>query len=89
MRIDLRLYDTASLEQTQRANVKDGIKTKPPTTDGDVSSDVRLSGLETQVASMPEIRQGRVDQLRQAIKAGTYSVTDEQLASAMLGDHLR
>lgn len=46
----------------------------------------RLRSLETQVLAQPEIRQQRVDLLRQSIGKGEYSVTDNQLADAIIAD---
>jgi flagellar biosynthesis anti-sigma factor FlgM len=92
MRINLQTsFDANSVEQTQKASEK---KTALQGPQGALVADpsstqVQLSGLQAQVASAPEIRQGRVDQLRQAIGSGSYSVSNEQLAGAILGDRLQ
>ena len=87
MRIDLRTaYDTGADDQTQKTPAKSGAQ-KPQAPDAtELSSDIRLSGLLAKAAAAPDVRQERVDQLRQAIASGTYSVSDEQLADAMLRD---
>ena len=91
MRIDLRTaYDANAIDQAQRTSAKPSAQKQAEAAGtADVSSDVRLSGLEAKVASAPDIRQDRVEQLRQAIASGTYSVSDEQLADAMLRDTLQ
>ena len=90
MRIDLQTaYDTAAIDQAQKASAKAGGQKVRGGDSADLSSDVQLSGLEAKVASSPDIRQDRVDQVRQAIASGTYSVSDEQLADAILRDILQ
>ena len=90
MRIDLRTaYDMSAIDKTQKASGTSGSPKAEAAGTADLSSDVRLSGLEAKVASAPDIRQDRVDQLRQAVTSGTYSVSDEQLADAMLRDALQ
>jgi flagellar biosynthesis anti-sigma factor FlgM len=39
--------------------------------------------LKVALSSVPEVRQERVDALRQAIDKGSYQVTDQQLADAI------
>ena len=90
MRIDLQTaYDTAAIDQAQKPSAKAGGQKVQGGDSADLSSDVQLSGLEAKVASSPDIRQDRVDQVRQAIASGTYSVSDEQLADAILRDILQ
>lgn len=90
MRIDLRsTYDPAPIDKAQTTASKTGTTGVRMTDPSDQATDVRLSGLEREASSAPEIREDRVHQLRQAIASGTYSVTDEQLAEAMIRDALR
>lgn len=52
-----------------------------------LSSDTAsLSSLTSTALGSPEIRQGRVDNLRQAISNGEYKVDPESIASAMVGE---
>lgn len=95
MRIDIRTgYDQAAVEETQKTQQaqKPGVEKTAQGPHGgfstDPASDVQLSGLQAKVASTPEIRQGRVQQLQQSIASGTYKVSDGQLAGAILGDSL-
>jgi flagellar biosynthesis anti-sigma factor FlgM len=52
-----------------------------------------LQQLRATLSQVPEIRQGRVDALRQAVGAGTYQISDQQLSDAigseMLAGQLR
>lgn len=92
MRINLQIaHDASSVDQAQKATAKKAAVQGPQgaLTADPSSTQVQLSGLQAQVASAPEIRQGRVDQLRQAIDSGGYSVSNEQLAGAILGDRLQ
>lgn len=47
---------------------------------------VQLSNLRAKLSSVPEIRQDRVATLSAAIKNGTYSVSNRQIAEALLRD---
>jgi flagellar biosynthesis anti-sigma factor FlgM len=47
---------------------------------------LQLSNLSSTLANVPDIRQGRVTQVTQAIHNGSYSVSNEQIAQSMLGD---
>lgn len=89
MRIDLRVpYDASSIDRTQKGNVR-SISPHRQEAVADPSNDVHLSQLESTISAAPDIREDRVQQVRQAITSGTYSVSDEQLAQAMLKDILR
>ncbi|MFY9561127.1 MAG: flagellar biosynthesis anti-sigma factor FlgM [Terriglobales bacterium] len=46
----------------------------------------RVRALEGQVLAQPEVRQQRVELLRQALGKGEYAVSDGQVADAMLAD---
>jgi negative regulator of flagellin synthesis FlgM len=43
----------------------------------------RIEQLKADLSRVPEVRQERVDALRQAIGNGNYQVTDQQLAAAI------
>ena len=45
---------------------------------------VDLSSLAAKALETPEVRQDKVDSLRQAIQGGTYSVDPQQIADAMI-----
>ena len=86
MRIELQNPYAAALNDSQKAGSKatDGNLQEPVS--ADLSASVQLSGLSQQAMAAPEIRQDRVSQLQQAIASGTYSVSNEALASAMMRD---
>jgi len=89
MRIDLRTaYEAATVDQTSKTSARTADQSRQAAKSADVSSDVQLSGLEAKAVSVPDIRQDRVNQLRRAISSGTYSVSNRQLAQAMMSDVL-
>ncbi len=52
-----------------------------------LSTDATLaSSLLSRLNDVPEIRQEKVDQLRNSIARGTYEVSGDQIADAMLSD---
>lgn len=42
-----------------------------------------MQSLKASLSQLPEVRQDRVDALRQAVSSGTYQVSDQQLSDAM------
>jgi negative regulator of flagellin synthesis FlgM len=63
---------------------------------GDSSDVARLSTgsqalqqLKTQLTVVPEIRQQQVDTLKQAIQNGSYEISSQRIATAMLADSTR
>ncbi len=46
----------------------------------------RVAGLVSQLNSLPDVRQDKVDSLRTAIQQGQYKVSPEQIAAAMYRD---
>jgi flagellar biosynthesis anti-sigma factor FlgM len=60
----------------------------PDTDQASLSSDaLKLSNLSAALSNVPEIRQERVASLSQALQNGSYSVTDQQIAQAMIRDY--
>jgi flagellar biosynthesis anti-sigma factor FlgM len=47
-----------------------------------------IQNLKAALSQVPEIRQDRVDALRQALSSGSYQVSDQQLSDAMGSDLL-
>jgi flagellar biosynthesis anti-sigma factor FlgM len=47
-----------------------------------------IQNLKAQLGQVPEVRQDRVDALRQAISNGSYQVSDQQLADAIGSDQM-
>ena len=46
----------------------------------------RLQNLEAQAIAQPEVREQKVEALRQAIGKGEYAVSDVQIADAMIAE---
>lgn len=86
MRIDLQNTYVANLNDSPKTAGKATESNQPENVGADVSANVQLSNIGTQASTAPEIRQDRVTQLRQAIDSGTYSVSNEALAEAMMHD---
>ena len=47
-----------------------------------------IQSLKSSLAEMPEVRQERVQALRQAVASGSYQVSDQQLSDAIRSDLL-
>ena len=89
MRIDLRNFvsETAGAERSSR---NQGAKNRAEAAwDPESTGELRLTGLAAEVIALPEVRQERVLALRSKIVSGTYQVSDEALANAILRDKLR
>jgi len=69
----------------KRASVSGGNEVnETPDTDGaSLSSGSNVSALAAQVQQMPDVRQERVDALKQAVESGQYQVSDKQIAEAL------
>ena len=46
----------------------------------------KLAALKATLAQLPEVRQDRVNALRQAVAKGNYGVSDQQLSDAIASD---
>lgn len=83
-----------------KAYNKEGIRANDPDKAQGKTGTVRSRGLDqTQVSeeakvfqtalkaaqSTPEVREGKVAELREAIRTGSYSVTGEEIAEKMIG----
>jgi flagellar biosynthesis anti-sigma factor FlgM len=93
MRVDLKNYGTESVETSkpERARpapspIEHGIETAVPDQVNFSFSQSRVQALTTQVLAQPEVRQQRVDLLRQSLGKGEYSVSDSQIADAIIAD---
>ncbi len=92
MRIDINTVAAASIANEERAGK---VTHKRPSTELDttgvtasLSADsARLSALHSQLASVPEIRQERVEALRASLLNGTYRADAGATASAMMSEH--
>jgi len=81
--------DLSSKQLTDQAIAQSSAKSQTFSEDDrtTLSSDAAsLSSLTSAALSSPDIRQGRVDNLRQAISNGEYKVDPDSIASAMVGE---
>ncbi|HUK23294.1 MAG TPA: flagellar biosynthesis anti-sigma factor FlgM [Terriglobales bacterium] len=80
--------DVGQAAQTAaRASAAAGSGTSVAEDKAQLSSDqARVQSLAAQVNNAPEIRQEKVEALRRVIREGSYQVTPEQTAEAMLSD---
>lgn len=89
MRIDLNNTAASQIANEQSAKVTQKYAQPSGNVEdtASLSSDsVSLSSLGSQAMQAPDVRQEKVDALRQAIGNGTYSVSPDQIAEAMLRD---
>ena len=92
MRIDLSQLTTSQMVNDHSQKVEQ----KPvgvPEMDGSEdrttfkSDSASVSSLVSQAMNSPEIRQDRVDQLKQAISGGQYKLDPRAIADAMIDEH--
>ncbi len=93
MRIDLNPSAVTQLGQSNdaTAGAKPADATKLASPDAEdiahlSSGSDAVQQLKLQLDALPEVRQQRVDALRQAITAGTYTISPHSMATAMLAD---
>jgi len=93
MRIDLT-QGTQPAAETNRTNARDSAAINNGSTSSGLGEDqAQLSGAHAQVealaaqaAQLPEVRQARVQILRQALQSGQYNPDPEKIAGAMFAD---
>jgi negative regulator of flagellin synthesis FlgM len=93
--VDLNAASTAQTSNTNRAeNARQGrvSSTKPFSAEQRVdqvevsSTGKEISKLVERAKQLPEIRQERVEQLRELVQSGKYDVSSKQIADAILRD---
>lgn len=69
------------------ASSTDTVETESPRDDRVSLSDAsrELQAAEDAVAATPDVRQGKVDAIRQAVKSGRYEIDAGKIADSMLG----
>jgi negative regulator of flagellin synthesis FlgM len=93
----MRVIDSISFPEHQDLSVKVGSANAPKaqgqsaamlTKDATAFStdQQKVSDLKAQLANLPDIRQEKVKQLRNAVQTGTYEVSAGKIAEAMLTD---
>ena len=91
MRIGLNQPDPSSISAEQAKKSSTAATNQPEsataTDKTGLSQDrVTLSALASQALGMPDVRQGQVDSLRQAINNGQYELDPGAIATAILGN---
>ena len=90
MRIDLNstVPERVATEKSGKSRAAEQAAESARESEGANSQDtVRLTGLASQAMSAPEVRQDLVDQLRQAVQSGQYSMDPHAIAeSASAGE---
>lgn len=87
MRIDDK--SIANYSQVDSLKKQDNAKPKSDTREKVISSTRdRASYITDQVKNLPDVRQERVDQLRNQIENGTYNVSGKKVAEKIVGTAL-
>jgi negative regulator of flagellin synthesis FlgM len=89
MRIDLNNISLPGLEREDKTRKAGSKAPSAPSVEDKTSLSVdtlSISSLEAQAMTSPQIRQDKVDALRQSIQNGDYRVEPEKIARAIL-DH--
>jgi len=93
MRVDLRTHGPEPPDKSKPGRAS---QTPPPSAHESDAARVdqarfsfdqkRVQTLEAQAMAQPEVREQRVEALRQAIGKGEYAVSDSQVADAMIAE---
>ena len=93
MRIDLNPSAMPELERSQGAacGAKTHAMTNRPAANSEEVAHLStgseaMQTLKAQLDKVPELRQNKVDSLKQAIADGSYQMSPQKIADAMLGD---
>jgi len=93
MRIDSALPLSENVQTQNATNRPTSNQQNPPVSAGSTQDQAQLSidnqtvqRLKVSLSRMPDIRQDRVNALRQAVSSGTYQVSDQQLSDAIASD---
>jgi negative regulator of flagellin synthesis FlgM len=76
-----------SPQQSERTQVNDGEHSDSDRLELSVRSR-EISHLEELIQSTPDVREERVNQVRQSIESGTYNVKAEKIAEKIIGGNL-
>ena len=92
MRIDLNQIALGNVEREVTAIKAGGEATNAPSVEDKASfsaDSLDVSSLEAQVLALPEVRQDKVEALRQAVQSGEYRVEADKVAHAILEHNKR
>lgn len=88
MRIGLNTPDpeAASTERTKKSNGNAQSTTAAKVSSNGVEDKLTLTALSSKAMETPEIRQEKVDSLRQSISSGQYQLDSNESAEALLSN---
>jgi negative regulator of flagellin synthesis FlgM len=86
MRIGLKTTDASEISTERTSTQRSSGQSGASQTDKFSGDTVSLGTLTAQALQLPEVRQNKVDSLRQAIANGDYKVDPQKTAEAMLSD---
>ena len=82
-----RTAQTEAVEQGRVENQQQSPDSVRGQDQAHISPEARqLAELSAELAQVPEVRQDRVESLRRALDNGSYDVSNEQIAEALLAD---
>jgi negative regulator of flagellin synthesis FlgM len=87
MKIDPSIKPIGSLPVNESRPAKVEIKTAGEAANGGVTLSelaTRLRALETQLASIPTVDRARVEEIKQAIASGHYTINPENIADGLI-----
>jgi flagellar biosynthesis anti-sigma factor FlgM len=87
MRID-QFQQPQPLDSNEQVNRKAEKKAEPPSLAQQDAAKLSPQ-LQERLAQTPEVRQERITAIKQAMDAGTYNVSDSQLAGAMFNEFFK
>jgi flagellar biosynthesis anti-sigma factor FlgM len=87
MRID-SFQSSQNIGDSEQVSRKQDKKALPPQTPVQDSAQLSVT-LQEKLAKAPEVRHDRVAAIKQAMDAGTYNVSDSQLAGAMFKEFFK
>jgi flagellar biosynthesis anti-sigma factor FlgM len=93
MRVDLSTYGLGPPEDKKTQRAGQSLAAGQPASEAASLDQARFSfgqarvkALEAQVLAQPDVREQKVELLRQALGKGEYAVSDSQVADAMIAD---
>jgi flagellar biosynthesis anti-sigma factor FlgM len=90
MKIELNgpALDGVTAAQTNKSELSDANEVQGPEEDKATlsTSQASIESLTASALSLPEVRQDKIDALRQSIGSGEYQIDPNQIADAMIAD---
>lgn len=88
MRIGPNIPDLEGISAARTENASSAAKANPAAEENESFPEdtVTISTLTAKALQMPEVRQDKVDSLRQSVSSGQYQVDPYAIAAAMVGE---